>query len=1096
MRKVTLTFLAITATILISQCGKKEKEESLISPDIEKIAKEEKIDIITTLPISEQTWQNILTMIRETPPPEKISFKKLNAEIIQKLNPIPAEKGGAFKSKDGDILVETDKIRVVIQSPSREIGPFTYGGNIIDADIKRENEFHDVLGEENLFLFLGHTLKPQKVGIYMDNVFVATGELDILDYINANGLIYLIKNFIPTFEMRFKIDEEKPIDATKIFVFSNGRYVRVIDVVCNRSQEDIPQFFFADMIDSGGDGDFFIPTSSLKGFGYKTPALLGLGLFSANMLGFVSEKIDSSYAIFPENENNIAFIVSGVAVLAYNLLEGDPLNSLISVLLGNSERLQVIKAGECLTNSKFFVIGDGSASSLTDEFFRIKKEVLGDPMGIYELSGKVSWEGSGESVIGKVRVAIFQNENLITTVTTNEYGNFKVTLPEGQYKFIADLPYTLRSDPITVNVPSEQKIELKLTEPAKVYIEALEVIDTNGQTSTRHIPAKVSFVCIEECPKRTCVDPKNCDILSTSFRDEVYDPLPDGVQEVVFLAKGERTEVKIPPGKYRVVVSRGMEYSRYEDEITVGSGDGKSITAYLHKVADATGWLSADTHVHAVNSPDSPVSLIDRAITFGAEGVDIIISTDHDWLTDYEPAIKLLGLSEFLASLVGQEITTFSYGHFNAYPLQRKEAVSNDGAFDWSEKYDRYEIYGISEGEKEKYRFLRSLHPREIFKGAHLLKPQNIKRNIVQVNHPRSGGMGYFDAILLDTVKLTTAQDPCVHRIFPPLGNCGDAKTIGKETELFIPPNILKDIGNPERFDAIEVYNSYYEIPKVLNDWFTFLNHGIHITAVGVSDTHQKIAVQAGIGRTFVKVREGKDLPQKFRNDIEVIEEFIDSILNGRVFVSNGIILEEFQVCGLFGQQDKCVDMGLNNMGILTSNFVVKIKVKSADWIDFDTIKIFINTRNTGAKEGMQVNNPPTPAVELTSIPSLSEKKAGGLTFKYRELSTLIPINPPGEDFWVVAVVECSKEKCEGDKNPMFPVITDKKVRPILITNPVYIDMNGDGKFSPTQPSYGKGAPRITKEKIQTDQRAPKITPEKFKEYLKKALEAQETHTH
>jgi len=150
-----------------------------------------------------------------------------------------------------------------------------------------------------------------------------------------------------------------------------------------------------------------------------------------------------------------------------------------------------------------------------------------------------------------------------------------------------------------------------------------------------------------------------------------------------FSCEGRKTEVNLPPGKYRVVVSRGMEYSRYETEISLSGGSQFEIKAILHRVANTPGWLSTDTHVHAVNSPDSPVSLIDRVITFGAEGVDVIISTDHDWLTDYEPAIKLVGIPEFLASLVGQEITTFSYGHFNAYPIVRDESKSSDGALDW-----------------------------------------------------------------------------------------------------------------------------------------------------------------------------------------------------------------------------------------------------------------------------------------------------------------------------------------------------------------------------------------------------------------------------
>lgn len=42
-------------------------------------------------------------------------------------------------------------------------------------------------------------MKPQKVGIFRDNVIVAYGELDLLDFINATGLFDIIGRFIPNF---------------------------------------------------------------------------------------------------------------------------------------------------------------------------------------------------------------------------------------------------------------------------------------------------------------------------------------------------------------------------------------------------------------------------------------------------------------------------------------------------------------------------------------------------------------------------------------------------------------------------------------------------------------------------------------------------------------------------------------------------------------------------------------------------------------------------------------------------------------------------------------------------------------------------------
>ena len=64
------------------------------------------------------------------------------------------------------------------------------------------------------------------------------------------------------------------------------------------------------------------------------------------------------------------------------------------------------------------------------------------------------------------------------------------------------------------------------------------------------------------------------------------------------------------------------------------------MSAVLARVIDTTGWMSADFHVHAVNSPDSIVDNAKRALTFAGDGLDVIVSTDHDVITDFAPIIS------------------------------------------------------------------------------------------------------------------------------------------------------------------------------------------------------------------------------------------------------------------------------------------------------------------------------------------------------------------------------------------------------------------------------------------------------------------------
>lgn len=181
----------------------------------------------------------------------------------------------------------------------------------------------------------------------------------------------------------------------------------------------------------------------------------------------------------------------------------------------------------------------------------------------------------------------------------------------------------------------------------------------------------------------------------------------------------------------------------------------------------------------------------------------------------------------------------------------------------------------------------------------------------------------------------------------------------------------------------------------------------------------------------------------------------------------------------------------------ISSQFRLKLKVKSADWIDFDTLRIYINTEGTGAKWGKPVTAPPTPFVERKITPNPREKNVDGIIFKWREFETDEEISPaPSTDFWVVVEVTCSPEKCGGDKNPMFPVIVNRSVLPILITNPIYIDVDGDGEFNPPRPTYfNYPAPKLSEK---TEKRADKSERvdliRSFKEALKLFMKHEMEH--
>src|SRR5262249_23713370 len=103
---------------------------------------------------------------------------------------------------------------------------------------------------------------------------------------------------------------------------------------------------------------------------------------------------------------------------------------------------------------------------------------------------------------------------------------------------------------------------------------------------------------------------------------------------------------------------------------------------------ETPGWIAADLHVHAGRSFDSTLGLASQVRAFAAQGGEVLVSTDHDFLTDYQPVIRELGLGQRLVSIVGTEATgtaepaaaPFPIGHGNVFPFPVEPLAYRRGA--------------------------------------------------------------------------------------------------------------------------------------------------------------------------------------------------------------------------------------------------------------------------------------------------------------------------------------------------------------------------------------------------------------------------------
>jgi hypothetical protein len=255
--------------------------------------------------------------------------------------------------------------------------------------------------------------------------------------------------------------------------------------------------------------------------------------------------------------------------------------------------------------------------------------------------------------------------------------------------------------------------------------------------------------------------------------------------------------VAVPVGTYDVTFSRGIEWTISTQRIALTSA-GVELHGRLKHVVPTPHWLSGDFHVHAASSPDSRVPMRDRVYEFVADGVDMIVSTDHNVVSNYQPIIAELHAESLLASATGDEITTGDWGHFGAFPLPHEMETEGHGAI-----------------------LVRRKTASDIFRSVRASAPDAV----IDVHHPRlEKATGYFI-----------------------LGKFDDQRDESTRK------------GFSYDFDAIEILNGYQDtnrktITRVMTDWFALLDRGHLATATGNSDTHHLNYNLGGYPRNYIVV--------------------------------------------------------------------------------------------------------------------------------------------------------------------------------------------------------------------------------------------------
>ena len=951
-------------------------------------------------------------------------------------------RGPLARGAEGDYVLENDLLRVIIQKPGRNWFSFaTYGGNIIDASAKNaDGSFNpDHLEEFILGINIENTTNYTDVRIENNGgdgapaVICVSGPDDLIERINASSVFSEYGGNMP----ESADDRDLPVMIETCYTLApEESWVTLDTTVRNESNQALP-IYMTEYFNGSGEVEAFQPGA---GFGeptftnscpQDTYAACSTGeCDQCNYLAYTGNggAAGVSYGLIHDVDGSTSFSSQGVTILLFG-------QAVANLVLGGAGPVYEIPANGEINLRRYFAIGDGNISTVAD----IRNRILGFATG--ELSGTVT---SGDAALANADVSVFRTLNnaiqpparfVVSSSRTDAEGNYSMTLPPGEYEVQAYREGYLYADelPALVTIAQDQAAIQDFDLPAPGFLH-VDVTETDSSGNSQPSPAKVQLVGLDPSPPL-----QNAGLLSVTgvFGDDA-DRMPYGIVLAEFVDRnGSSDVVPIEPGDYQVVVSRGSRYSAFKQNITISSGQTTEIQAEIARVVATPNVISADFHVHSIDSIDSEVTRSERVATYLAEGVDFFTPSDHGIRTDFTDTILDMDVADLIGTAPSDEVTTFDYGHFNSWPVTLDPTRIGQGSVDYGREsppgadFPEYGNYGLT--------------PKEIFT-ASLDDPLE---NIVQINH--IGGFFGAGGLAIDT-GLTPPQseaDLSTRRLDPALENAFD-----------------------DGFQALEVWIGTDGRDGIFNkflganagDWFNLLNQGLVRTGMANSDSHDRRTTYLST-RNFISSAETD--PGALSAQAEVLAA---NVAAGKTVGSNAPFVT-IQASGRYLGAIRTAGLGIDESTTLPvsngTTLTLTVNISTPAWAPVDRIDFYVNNQpeltsaaGEAARYGICANysvNAGDDEWEETEVTVIDGLEGATRT----DITVTLEVPDISRDSWVIAVVQGT----DSVSSPMFPIVPESLdptgnltladlldgnlgeagVPAFAFTNPLFIDVSNNG---------------------------------------------------
>jgi len=801
----------------------------------------------------------------------------------------------------GDYCLENSIARFVVQDVTAPAVPTdptprdlysvgAFGGNLIDAVLVSDPTTDNFL-ETTPMLNVETVVNAQTIVVVNDGqdgtpaIIRACGPDDLLDFVNPSSQLIAAgitpPGCTPTPEPICFDDHDQNVEACTSYTLAPlEKKVRLDTQVMNQEPVAL-NMIVGDWMNASGEVDGWFKPNPGMGEAVTQNTTGGLTWYAEPKVPgtrFEYGYVPVGTVPTPPNGPGSYVTVSGVTVILHDI-------NAAAALLGFPSNF-VVPSGGSKTDTRYITVDNGMGNSAQELAEQLAGQTPSTVQGCVTVRGASA--PNAFVTIGTRNAALTGINQALAHFVTDAAGCYSgkvetapVTSPPTLYGAIAGKEGVLyvggaATPPMTSFSPnpagSVRTINFALPATGTLQV---TVADASGNP----VPSRVSVVGFDPSPEPTVAGSSLPGFGSSTLGrlNDIGDDEPFGIVAFDYTGASGVASFHVEPGTYHVYVSRGTEYSLWttvppqgSGGVTITGGAVTALNAKIERVLDTQDFISSDFHVHGIASADSEVADRTRAVEFAGEGVENLIATDHHVHKTYLPVMQALGLAAWVTSTVGEEITTFDYGHFNGYPFKIDPSVPSGGSTDWAvaappgKDFPQYGAYNLG--------------PADIFHLA-TTEPEAKPYTTVQINHIDS----HFAPLKINTA-LVPPQDSLT---------ATDRK------------NLRLDPANPPpgqifyAFPALELWNGSSRAHPVeftgsrIGIWMNLLDQGIETTAIADTDTHEYRQMRTAGARTWTATSPGNDTPLLYQES-----ELASSVVEGRAVGGQGIYVQTRLLAG------------------------------------------------------------------------------------------------------------------------------------------------------------------------------------------------------